>query len=425
MVSKVKLSAGVRNQLPMHLRKYDDLASILKSYYEWTEADGNFQKTADDIDSNMFVAYADADFIQFFVATIIPSIPSGALIDKKLLIRYAKEFYQSKGSEQSFKFLFRILYNQDVEISYPKTDIFRTSAAVYRPTIELLVAVFDDRLSSIVNRRIVGLTSGANAIVDSIEISGETAILKLQGLNGAFIDDEPIKTDSVSGLIDIYCRAIGVASVSRGFVGDDSMLSGTKKLQDGVFYQEFSYVLKSKLNANEYRIPVDKLVHPSGTKRFSKFDVALGHDASVGSLLNYMLNNLNDQVFIGTDSFNKYRSIKKLVNIFPDPINKKRALIANGQFIADGSQEADGIINGEQSFISGGIEVIGDVADVQINVYADTRIIDITSGSSGFVDQDVKVSYNPQTFIEFLEFDFVMDGSALMDGVETMDGIRR
>ena len=131
MVSKVKLSAGVRNQLPMHLRKHDELASILKSYYEWTEADGNFQKTADDIDSNMFVEYADENFIQFFVATIIPSIPSGALIDKKLLIRYAKEFYQSKGSEQSFKFLFRILYNQDVEVSYPKNDIFRTSAAVY------------------------------------------------------------------------------------------------------------------------------------------------------------------------------------------------------------------------------------------------------------------------------------------------------
>lgn len=358
MVSKVKLSAGVVNQLPMHLQKHDALVSILKSYYEWTEAEGNFQSISDNFDSNMFVEHADADFIQFFVSTIIPSIPSDSLVDKKLLIRYAKEFYQSKGSEQSFKFLFRILYNKSVDISYPKTDIFRTSSAVYRPNIELLVSVFDDKLDQIPNRRIVGLTSGANAIVDSIEIDGETAILKLQGIRGSFIDDEPIKTDSVSGLIDIYCRTIGIASINNSFIGDDSMLSGTKKLQDGIFYQEFSYVLRSKLPADQYRIHVDKLVHPSGTMRFSQFDIELGFDESVGSLLNHMLLKINDQSMIGSDSFSRYRSIMKIVSVVPEPVNVKPSYSSqdsiinlftftftmNGGFIMDGAQTMDGLV---------------------------------------------------------------------------------
>lgn len=422
MVTKVKVSAGVRNQLPLHMRKYDELASLLKTYYEWAELDGNFQEVSDSLDSNMFSEYADAEFLQFFISAIIPSIPTDALIDKKLLVRYAKEFYQSKGSEQSFKFLFRILFNEDVEVSYPKDDIFRTSAAIYRPTTELLVAVFDSELSNIVNRRIVGLTSGATAIVNSILIDGSSATLTLQAMIGTFIDDEPIKTESVSGFLDIYCRAIGVAVTTKGFVGDDSMLSGTKKLQDGEFYQEFSYVLKSVLTADQYRIPVDKLVHPSGTKRFSKFDVDLGFDSSVGSLLNNMLTKLNDTTTLNGSQFNKYRLLTKILDVLPDPINKKQLLIANGQFIADGSQDADGIINGSQGFISGAINVIGDVADVQVGVYASTRIVDITSGGTGYVEQRIPVSYNPQTFLELQAFSLLMDGSYTMDGTQVMDG---
>ena len=42
-------------------------------------------------------------------------------------MKFMKDFYQSKGSEKSYEFLFHALFNEDIEIYYPKNHIFRAS----------------------------------------------------------------------------------------------------------------------------------------------------------------------------------------------------------------------------------------------------------------------------------------------------------
>ncbi|MDX1532733.1 MAG: hypothetical protein R3230_00845 [Nitrosopumilaceae archaeon] len=54
---------------------------------------------------------------------------------------------------------------------------------------------------------------------------------------------------------------------------DDGHLSGTKVLQDGDFYQEFSYVIKSSQNIDSYRDVVLDVLHPAGMKLFGQINI--------------------------------------------------------------------------------------------------------------------------------------------------------
>lgn len=50
-------------------------------------------------------------------------------LEDKEFIRYAKYFYSSKGTEESIKFLFRVMFDEPVEIDYPSERIFKPSTA--------------------------------------------------------------------------------------------------------------------------------------------------------------------------------------------------------------------------------------------------------------------------------------------------------
>ena len=46
-------------------------------------------------------------------------IPDDALADKRLLVKRIKDLYTTKGTIDSYKLLFKILYDEDVEINFP------------------------------------------------------------------------------------------------------------------------------------------------------------------------------------------------------------------------------------------------------------------------------------------------------------------
>jgi hypothetical protein len=74
-------------------------------------------------------------FIEDFQKTYLSSFPinlainpiTGEKLDPKNLIKNIKDFYKSKGIKNSFSFLFRIFYNSDIELYYPKNFIMSHS----------------------------------------------------------------------------------------------------------------------------------------------------------------------------------------------------------------------------------------------------------------------------------------------------------
>lgn len=55
------------------------------------------------------------------------------------------------------------------------------------------------------------------------------------------------------------------------YLDDTGLISGTNKLEDRDYYQNYSYVVKLRKALNTYRKYIDDLVHPTGTKLWAEF----------------------------------------------------------------------------------------------------------------------------------------------------------
>ena len=60
-------------------------------------------------------------------------------LNQSLFIKQAKDFYRSKGTDESFRILFKVLYGENVSIIRPRDFLFRPSDAHYDVTKDLVV----------------------------------------------------------------------------------------------------------------------------------------------------------------------------------------------------------------------------------------------------------------------------------------------
>lgn len=123
-----KLHNTIPSQLSSNINEeYPLFVEFLKAYYEWLDTEGNPYNLIKDHLSYLDFTKSLEEYSSLLKNEYLESIPKSVLADKSLLIKYSKEFYQNLGTEQSFKFLFKILFNEDVSLYYPKTDILRAS----------------------------------------------------------------------------------------------------------------------------------------------------------------------------------------------------------------------------------------------------------------------------------------------------------
>jgi len=121
------------------------------------------------------------------------------------------------------------------------------------------------------------LNKGENAIIKGVaKLSDAGSIGEIEITNvGAGYSTAP--TISMTTLGDGNARLtanIGtIANTSGKYDDENGFLSYGKKIFDGYYYQNYSYVLKSKIQLNEYEQVVKKLMHPIGTKMFGEYIV--------------------------------------------------------------------------------------------------------------------------------------------------------
>jgi 3-dehydroquinate dehydratase len=138
-----KTSLLVPSQLPEFIRDNDSYANFvafIQAYYEWMEQDGNVIDQSQNIPNYIDVDYTTQEFLNYFSNDFLQYFPPEILADKRKVIKIAKELYETKGSEASFRLLFRILYNSDVDFFYTKDVVLKASAGKwYVPKSLLLV----------------------------------------------------------------------------------------------------------------------------------------------------------------------------------------------------------------------------------------------------------------------------------------------
>ena len=115
-----QLPGFVSSEYPMFQR-------FLEAYYEWLASPGQVDYNIQNIKSNADVDTSVDLYLQQLEAEFLKQIPKDIEVDKRLLIKNIRSFYNSKGTEKSYEFLFNILFNENVEFYYPKNDILRAS----------------------------------------------------------------------------------------------------------------------------------------------------------------------------------------------------------------------------------------------------------------------------------------------------------
>lgn len=128
MANQEKISVLISQQVPEFVREeYPRFIAFLEAYYEFLEQSGQVvdgMKTLRDIPD---VDASINSFEENFFNTYASLFPLDLAVSKDDLIKNALPFYLAKGSEKSFKFLFRSLFDQEVTITEPKLNVLRAS----------------------------------------------------------------------------------------------------------------------------------------------------------------------------------------------------------------------------------------------------------------------------------------------------------
>lgn len=419
-------------QIPQHIvNEHPMFLKFMSGYFEWLEQEGNPAWVIRNLQDLNDIDLTTDDYVQHFMDIILPQIPSTLEFDKRQFLRFINDLRSTKGSEQSYKLLFQMLFGESVELTYPKEEVLRLSDGEWaRDEILIFTTAFND--VSLLDNQIVTQSIGdnlASAVVSKIQttvsngfyihqinltdVYGEFDISKgilkfgedmfeymypavtdftiTDGGTGyatnerinlptgnyfkieriisdnqvdlnvtAFIEkaDMTVEVDtvdigqdfdwdgtivslpnytdgqnvvvhlpSIPGFIQVDERGnndavystkslntpIGyttdsipaitvtselgsgaiIAPVTGSFVNVDGyyvdergQLSGGSRVHDGDYYQDFSYVIKSNRNFEEYSDIVKKTIHPAGHKMFGSLDMF--------ETINMELGNLND-----------------------------------------------------------------------------------------------------------------------------------
>lgn len=124
-----KLSVFAERMMPDFVhRDHIQFTKFIRYYFEYLEQeDGVYDYASGSLD------YMDIDrtkdgLLEEFRNTYLLNFPEETEVDVRFLVKHIREFYKSKGSEESYKFLFRLLFgDDDIDIYYPKLNILRSS----------------------------------------------------------------------------------------------------------------------------------------------------------------------------------------------------------------------------------------------------------------------------------------------------------
>jgi hypothetical protein len=196
------ISPFIEGQFPLFYQEEGPLfIDFVKAYYEWMETQGNII-----YQSRSLLDYRDLDntlleYVKYFKDKYINSLPENIIADKKLLIKHILELYRSKGTDNSYKLLFRMIFNEDIEIYLPGKNIFKTSDGEW--DVPYYIEVSDNPyLSKMIGKEIISSSTQSSAVVENYFTKNVNKkvinVLSLNAINGRFKYGEKVLCPSLS-----------------------------------------------------------------------------------------------------------------------------------------------------------------------------------------------------------------------------------
>lgn len=268
MAVQEPISVFLERMLPDYMfREYPNLVAFMRTMLEYLE-ENQFKDLA------LMDDYADIDntldeFLIDFQKEYGEKIPRRLYSDIRFFLKNIRSLYRSKGTEDSYRFLFRTVYDTEVSFYYPSVDILRLSDGVWISPLRI-IPEDQDNAEDWVGSFIIGIDSGAEGFIEELvtvtQNEEEKDAFNMSNVNGEFTEGERITIEDTS--TNTYIDEI--RSGDSRWLDDRGFLSWNKYLQDNYYYQDFSYVLRSEVGVNIYRNLVQRLLHPAGFLMFGE-----------------------------------------------------------------------------------------------------------------------------------------------------------
>ena len=220
------ISPTIAEQFPALYREEGDvLVEFVKAYYEYNDSimDRNIPKLRD-IDTTL------ASFLIFFKKKYLQSLPLDTVVDTRFIIKHIQDLYKRKGSEESLRLLFRMFFDEEIEVFYPSTAILKPSDSIWGGAIYLELKPVNTVDDYPIQRgdKLQGDVSGASAFVDNIifvNFSGTISpIAYLSNVSGTFISDDAI-TVTRAGVSHAHGKLV-LGSISENVIQNASRSPG-------------------------------------------------------------------------------------------------------------------------------------------------------------------------------------------------------
>ena len=175
------ISSLIKSQVPDFINaEHPKFKRFLELYYTWLENNsangisntaGNTIYHAMGIENYRDIDQTPPEFIKYFKQELLPHFPENTALSTEKILKSAREFYNKKGSDESVRWLFKALFDEDIEITYPKESILKTSDGKWiKPkAFRINISEFNKNLDvNLLEKRLIrGVESGATCIVES------------------------------------------------------------------------------------------------------------------------------------------------------------------------------------------------------------------------------------------------------------------
>ena len=199
------ISGQINNQLPEYIRSgFPNWNALLSSYFKFME-DSTQNGTVYQLRNllaNRMVDTTQDQFLQYFQADFLPYFPQSTALDTKKLLKAATQFYQTKGSQDSIEFLFRVLYDLEAEVYLPKNQVLKLSDGRWTlpQSIKLSLSAQNQsfNVALLLARQGIGSESNTTCVIENVNVAVDPTLnreiveLFLSSISASFIPGESI-----------------------------------------------------------------------------------------------------------------------------------------------------------------------------------------------------------------------------------------
>tara|TARA_B100001250_G_scaffold16694_1_gene14552 strand:- start:11610 stop:14198 length:2589 start_codon:yes stop_codon:yes gene_type:complete len=190
----------------------------------------NIQQLANFRDPDKVISNFLTKFRDEFLKTIPEELAQG--LDKRNLIKNIKSMYRLKGTQAGHELFFRILFGEQSETFYPRSQMLRVSDGQWDTQKVLRSIVVIGDTTDLVGRTITGADSAATAVVESVKkfIIGNKEVTEFiineESISGTFQIGEEI-SGTASDTDDFFIKANVTGIPGRKNITNDGSLYAT------------------------------------------------------------------------------------------------------------------------------------------------------------------------------------------------------